>query len=437
MASFGIPKGAELPFNLMKGMFKKLKEGAVNKVKEWFEEAGGGDGGYIDLSKGVNFGFAPTTAAARAAGYPFARPHFGLDINYKHDKVYSTMSGTARTFNGWSGGFGRHVEITNGNLKSIYGHLHKLAFNGTKKVRPGTLLGVSGGDPREDGQNAGSSTGLHLHYEMQRNGRPFDPTKWLKTHNGGGKSGGAPKAGIKWAPQIKKALRMNGLPTTPAYVNAWARQIDSESSGNPRAVQGGYVDANTGGNEAKGLVQVARKTFNSMKFPGHGNVFNPLDNLLAGIHWAKYKYGKNMLSVIGHGHGYATGGLIKNAGWYNIAEGGYPEWVIPTDPSRRNDAMKMLALAAQDIDKKSSTRGNKRSNNLKAPNNLYSNNNDELLLQMIEQQQQQINLLMEIARSNRGIENKDTNVYLDPREINKRNNEQEALNMKTRLMGGR
>lgn len=410
IASFGIPKDAELPFNLMKGMFKKLKEGAVNKVKEWFEEAGGGDGGYIDLSKGVNFGFAPTTAAARAAGYPFARPHFGLDINYKHDKVYSTMSGTARTFNGWSGGFGRHVEITNGNLKSIYGHLHKLAFSGTKKVRPGTLLGISGGDPREDGQNAGSSTGLHLHYEMQRNGRPFDPTSWLKKNNGGGKSGGAPKAGIKWAPQIKKALRMNGLPTTPAYVNAWARQIDSESSGNPRAVQGGYVDANTGGNEAKGLVQVARNTFNSMKFPGHGNVFNPLDNLLAGIHWAKYKYGKNMLSVIGHGHGYATGGLIKNAGWYNIAEGGYPEWIIPTDPSRRNDAMKMLALAAQDIDKKSSTRGNKRPNSLPKPGG--SNDND-VLLQMLQAQQQQIALLTQIVTSNQTIADKNFEPTID------------------------
>lgn len=411
MASFGIPKGAELPFNLMKGMFKKLKEGAVNKVKEWFEEAGGGDGGYIDLSKGINFGFAPTAAAARAAGYPFARPHYGLDINYKHDKVYSTMSGTARTFNGWSGGFGRHVEITNGNLKSIYGHLHKLAFNGTKKVKPGTFLGISGGDPREDGQNAGSSTGLHLHYEMQRNGRAFDPTKWLKTHNGGGKSGGAPKAGIKWAPQIKKALRMNGLPTTPAYVNAWARQIDSESSGNPRAVQGGYVDANTGGNEAKGLVQVAKRTFQSMKFPGHGNVFNPLDNLLAGIHWAKVRYGKSgMLRVIGHGHGYATGGLIKNAGWYNIAEGGYPEWVIPTDPSRRSDAMKMLALAAQDIDKKSSTRGNKRPNSLPKPSG--SNDND-VLLQMLQAQQQQIALLTQIVTSNQTIADKNFEPTID------------------------
>lgn len=411
MASFGIPKGAELPFNLMKGMFKKLKEGAVNKVKEWFEEAGGGDGGYIDLSKGVNFGFAPTTAAARAAGYPFARPHFGLDINYKHDKVYSTMSGTARTFNGWSGGFGRHVEITNGNLKSIYGHLHKLAFNGTKKVRPGTLLGVSGGDPREDGQNAGSSTGLHLHYEMQRNGRPFDPTKWLKTHNGGGKSGGS-KAANKWKPEIKQALKANGLPTTPAYVNAWIRQIQTESGGNAGAVQGNIGDINNRtGNLARGLLQVIPPTFAANKLPGHGNIMNGLDNAMAAINYAKKRYGRTgMLQVIGHGHGYATGGLIKSAGWYNIAEGGYPEWIIPTDPSRRNDAMKMLALAAQDIDKKSSTRGNKRPNSLPKPGG--SNDND-VLLQMLQAQQQQIALLTQIVTSNQTIADKNFEPTID------------------------
>lgn len=413
MASFGIPKGAELPFNLMKGMFKKLKEGAVNKVKEWFEEAGGGDGGYIDLSKGVNFGFAPTTAAARAAGYPFARPHFGLDINYKHDKVYSTMSGTARTFNGWSGGFGRHVEITNGNLKSIYGHLHKLAFNGTKKVRPGTLLGVSGGDPREDGQNAGSSTGLHLHYEMQRNGRAFDPTKWLKTHNGGGKSGGK-QAPSKWRSTIVKAARKMKVNPTNAQINGIIAQIQRESGGDAGITQGNIGDINNlRGTPAQGLLQYVPSTFRSYAVKGHGNIKSGYDQLLAFFNNSNWKndiqYGRSGWGPRGHRR-FATGGLIKNAGWYNIAEGGYPEWIIPTDPARRSDAMKMLALAAQDIDKKSSARGNKRPNSL--PNPSGSNDND-VLLQMLQAQQQQIALLTQIVASNNAIADKDFNPTID------------------------
>lgn len=413
MASFGIPKGAELPFNLMKGMFKKLKEGAVNKVKEWFEEAGGGDGGYIDLSKGVNFGFAPTAAAARAAGYPFARPHFGLDINYKHDKVYSTMSGTARTFNGWSGGFGRHVEITNGNLKSIYGHLHKLAFNGTKKVRPGTFLGISGGDPREDGQNAGSSTGLHLHYEMQRNGRAFDPTKWLKTHNGGGKSGGK-QAPSKWRSTIVKAARKMKVNPTNAQINGIIAQIQRESGGDAGITQGNIGDINNlRGTPAQGLLQYVPSTFRSYAVKGHGNIKSGYDQLLAFFNNSNWKndiqYGRSGWGPRGHRR-FATGGLIKNAGWYNIAEGGYPEWIIPTDPAKRSDAMKMLALAAQDIDKKSSARGNKRPNSL--PNPSGSNDND-VLLQMLQAQQQQIALLTQIVTSNQTIADKNFEPTID------------------------
>jgi len=413
MASFGIPKGAELPFNLMKGMFKKLKEGAVNKVKEWFEEAGGGDGGYIDLSKGVNFGFAPTTAAARAAGYPFARPHFGLDINYKHDKVYSTMSGTAKTFNGWSGGFGRHVEITNGNLKSIYGHLHKLAFNGTKKVRPGTFLGISGGDPREDGQNAGSSTGLHLHYEMQRNGRAFDPTKWLKTHNGGGKSGGK-QAPSKWRSTIVKAARKMKVNPTNAQINGIIAQIQRESGGDSGIIQSASLhDGNEGPNRARGLLQYVPSTFRAYAVKGHNNINSGYDQLLAFFNNSNWKndiqYGRSGWGPRGSRR-FATGGLIKNAGWYNIAEGGYPEWIIPTDPARRSDAMKMLALAAQDIDKKSSTRGNKRPNSLSKPS---GNNDNDVLLQMLQAQQQQIALLTQIVTSNQTIADKDFNPTID------------------------
>ncbi|WP_435431807.1 phage tail tape measure protein [Staphylococcus hominis] len=441
MASFGIPKGAELPFNLMKGMFKKLKEAAVNKVKEWFEQAGGGDGGYIDLSKGINFGFAPTAAAARAQGYPFARPHYGLDINYKYDKVYSTLAGKATGSTGWNGGFGRNMWIrTKNGIEAIYGHLSKLAFSGTKQVKPGDYLGVSGGDPSRDGVNAGSSTGPHLHYEMRWNGQPKDPTNWLKKNNGGGKSGGK-QAPSKWRSTIEKAAKRMKVNPSNAQINGIIAQIQRESGGDAGITQGNIGDINNlRGTPAQGLLQYVPSTFKAYAVRGHNNIKSGYDQLLAFFNNSNWKndiqYGRSGWGPRGHRR-FATGGLIKSAGWYNIAEGGYPEWIIPTDPSRRNDAMKMLALAAQDIDKKSNTRGNKRPNNLKAPNNLYSNNNDELLLQMIEQQQQQINLLMEIARSNRGIENKEMEVNLDGKSLNKNNNKHQALNNATRLMGGR
>ena len=119
----------------------------------------------------------------------------------------------------------------------------------------------------------------------------------------------------RWRSRVKLALRMNGLPTSGAYVNAWLRQIQTESSGDPGAIGGndGLKDGN-----ATGLLQTKPRTFRSNAFAGYGNIMNGFDNMLAAINYAKHRYGASgMLSVIGHNHGYAGGGEIlgKELAW--------------------------------------------------------------------------------------------------------------------------
>ncbi|WP_426462577.1 phage tail tape measure protein [Staphylococcus equorum] len=374
---FGNVKG-EIPKDMMwDGMWKGLKNGVKSLFDGWLTaaDAGDGDGGYIDLSKGINFPFSPN---GRAPGYPFPYPHNGIDLNYIYDKLYSVASGTA-TSSTTAGGFGKHVTITDGIMKYIYGHMSKFAFSGSKKVKPGDYLGVSG--------NTGMSSGPHLHFEVQKNGTPIDPINWLKKNNGS-------KGGGKYGSTIKQALGMAGLPQTSKYIKAWQEQARTESTFNPKA-------RNPSG--ASGLVQVKPATFAANKLPGHGDIWNPLDNLIAGMRYAKGRYGtKGMLDQIGHGLPYKTGGIINSEGMYNLAEDGHSEVVVPLDPARANDAMKLIGYAQSKIKDKKNKRPNDMSNKYGSQSN--SEDNTNMLMQMIGELQEQNGYLKEIVRSNKSIE---------------------------------
>ena len=126
----------------------------------------------------------------------------------------------------------------------------------------------------------------------------------------------------RWRDTVIQALKMVGLPTTPDYVNAWLRQIKSESGGNP-SIRQGVRDINSGGNEAMGLVQVIPGTFAAYRSKSLPNDrTHPLANLYAGMNYAKHRY-PNMLSVIGHGHGYNGGSFGARRGYNVVGENGW------------------------------------------------------------------------------------------------------------------
>ncbi|NEZ89927.1 phage tail tape measure protein [Weissella paramesenteroides] len=146
-----------------------------------------------------------------------------------------------------------------------------------------------------------------------------------------------------WADDVKKALRKLNLSTSNDMVQRVLRQIATESGGNPKAVQGNIGDINNKtGNLAKGLMQVIPPTFNAYALPGHHDIFNGYDNILAGLNYAKHRYG-NDLSYLGQGHGYENGGFISSHGFYEIAERNMPEVVIPLDPAKKPRASELLA----------------------------------------------------------------------------------------------
>jgi murein DD-endopeptidase MepM/ murein hydrolase activator NlpD len=102
--------------------------------------------------------------------------HEGLDLLANiGTPIHATADGVVLNF-GPAGGYGNWVRLGHaGKITTVYGHLSRFA-PGLKVGEPvlrGELIGFVG--------NTGRSTGAHLHYEIEINGRPVDPATWPAT----------------------------------------------------------------------------------------------------------------------------------------------------------------------------------------------------------------------------------------------------------------
>lgn len=335
MESMGIDfgKGANATVGMAKGAYSKLKTSLADKVKSMFEEFGGeGDASWL-FKHDIWQRFGNYTGGLTFNG----GKHYGMDFGMPTGtNVYAVKGGIADKV--WTDfGGGNSVQIkTAANEWNWYMHLSKQIARQGQRIKAGQLIGKSGA-------TGNFVRGAHLHFQLMRGGHPgndtaVNPEKWLHSLEGKGGANSGPKAVQAWRPEVMKALGLAGLPQTAAYANAWLRQINTESTGNPKAVGPGSSEGNP-----KGLVQVKPGTFNAFKLSGHGNIFNGLDNLIAGMRYAKATYGGRMLRQIGVGGPYANGGMVTKHQIAEIGEGNKAEMVIPL--TKRNRAVQLIEQA--------------------------------------------------------------------------------------------
>lgn len=93
--------------------------------------------------------------------------HQGIDIGANEGTpIYASMAGTV-TVSSEEGEYGKHIDITNGDVLTRYAHCSKLLVKEGEEVKPGDKIAEVG--------STGNSTGPHLHFEIRRDDRVINP----------------------------------------------------------------------------------------------------------------------------------------------------------------------------------------------------------------------------------------------------------------------
>ncbi|WP_307831791.1 transglycosylase SLT domain-containing protein [Prauserella cavernicola] len=93
-----------------------------------------------------------------------------------------------------------------------------------------------------------------------------------------------------WIWNAISIMQSKGVPVSKADTGAIRTVIEKESSADPNAIN--LWDSNAvKGTPSKGLMQTIDPTFNSYKLPGYDNIYDPVDNIIAGVRYTLARYG--------------------------------------------------------------------------------------------------------------------------------------------------
>jgi murein DD-endopeptidase MepM/ murein hydrolase activator NlpD len=97
--------------------------------------------------------------------------HKGLDMVSKNKNILAADNGKV-IFAGTRSGYGNAIIIDHGNgYQTLYGHLSKIGVKKGMIVEKGEVIGVMG--------ETGNAYGVHLHFEIHKDGKAQNPIKYL------------------------------------------------------------------------------------------------------------------------------------------------------------------------------------------------------------------------------------------------------------------
>lgn len=321
--------------------FADIFHTAADSAKSWGSGGGGGTG---RDSKGQVGGFvgrfaeggipASTVGAGFMTNGPRAivgegspvHPEFVIPTDPTHrSRALDLYQSLGFQLMAGGGVFGTLGDIGSGIVGGIEGGVDWVKDNVVdvfRRIAAGALEKVWPKLPQPDGLAGLPSSGINTVRQAAIDFIKGEADKKQKASAPSGGASGAPSGPVPpgavsdW---INQAIGLTGVPA------AWSSGLYPlamfESGGDPHSIN--LTDSNAQkGTPSKGLAQTIDSTFQEFMVPGHGDIWNPVDNMAAAIRYIQSRYGDvwrtpGMVSIArGGGYvGYASGGVLP-ASWH-------------------------------------------------------------------------------------------------------------------------